>query len=160
MDCWETPFSRRTGEPGPGGGAELEVKMPWWWVWWPRGPLFASLSPHPCPSGEALLRAKFSQGTPGNLIRTAFSNAGGVMRRKEAPPGLPWPPQLVAKVIRHSLLAQCSRLSPPLSLPIILTSSCWFGLCGFSPSALTGTAGHGLENEGREGVPHSGLPVE
>lgn len=112
------------------------------------------------PPGEALLRAKISQGTPGNLISTAFSNAGGVTRRKEAPPGLPWPPQLVAKVIRHSLLARCSRLSPPLSLPIILTSACWFGLRGFSPSALTGTAGHGLENEGREGVPHSGLPVE
>lgn len=37
---------------------------------------------------------------------------------------------------------------PPPSSPIILSSPCWFGLCGFSPFALTRTAGRGLENEG------------
>lgn len=61
---------------------------------------------------------------------------------------------------QQSVFTVLQFVSPTPSSPIILSSPCWFGLCGFSPFALTRTAGRGLENEGGGGrCAHSGLPV-
>lgn len=99
------------------------------------------------------LRARFR-----NVINIAGSNVGGVRGRKSIAVLPSRGPPSMAKIV-HVCLYSAATCFPPLCSPIILTSPYWFGLCGFSPFALTGTAGHGLESERWEGVPHPGLPA-
>lgn len=75
----------------------------------------------------------------------ASSTVGGGAQEKE-----PRSPPAAALVYggdcSQQVVCTVLPLVPP-STPILLISPCWFGLCGFSPFALTRTAGHGLENE-------------
>lgn len=107
----------------------------------------SSLSCHiPGIPRKALFRAKISQVTLLEFNQYCIIKCGRCDAKEEKRHHTSCGhPSSWLRLFTTVYLYSAATCFPPHSSPIILTSPCWFGLCGFSPSALTGTAGHGLK---------------